>query len=109
MDLGTFSISLTVKDLAASRRFYETIGFAKIDGDDETWLMLASGDAKIGLFHAMFETNIITFNPADARTIEATLTAAGYPLLAGTEGDNGPAHFLLVDPDGNTVMFDQPD
>ncbi len=107
MDLGTFSLSLTVDDLAASRRFYETIGFTKIDGDNDSWLMLANGDAKIGLFHGMFESNIVTFNPPDARTIESALTSAGYATLAGTEGTDGPAHFLLLDPDGNTVMFDQ--
>ncbi len=107
MDLGSFSISLNVKDLAASRSFYEAIGFEKLDGDDESWLVMASGQAKIGLFHQMFETNIITFNPPDARAVEAALQAAGHEFLATTEGTDGPAHCLLLDPDGNTVMFDQ--
>ena len=107
MDVGTFSVSLAVEDLARSRAFYETIGFDTIDGDGESWVVLANGSARIGLFQGMFDTNIITFNPPDARTIEAALTNAGYAPSAPTEGDSGPTHFVVVDPDGNTVLFDQ--
>ncbi|MGB7448410.1 MAG: VOC family protein [Ornithinimicrobium sp.] len=107
MELGTFSISLAVNDLAASHRFYETIGFSTIDGDGKSWVLVANGAAKIGLFHGLLESNIITFNPPNARAIEKTLKDAGWPLVAPTEGKTGPTHFLLTDPDGNTLMFDQ--
>ena len=107
MDLGTFSISIAVKDLAVARAFYETIGFSVFDGDEESWIILQSGAAKIGLFQGMFESNIVTFNPPDARAIEAAVIAAGYEPISTTEGDTGATNFLVLDPDGNTVMFDQ--
>ena len=109
MDLGHFSISLAVKDLAASRKFYETIGFARIDGDDERWLMMASGKARIGLFQQMFEQNLITFNPSDARSIENALKDAGYAIERPSEGTEGPTHFAVRDPDGNSILVDQTD
>jgi len=107
MDLGTFSLSLAVDDLIASRAFYETIGFAVVDGDEESWVMMANGDAKIGLFQQMFDSNIVTFNPPDARAVQAALADAGYPIDVAAEGDDGPAHCVVTDPDGNAVMFDQ--
>ncbi len=107
MDLGTFSISLAVKDLSAARAFYETIGFSLVDGDEQGWVMLQSGAAKIGLFQEMFESNIVTFNPPNVREVETAAIAAGYKPIATTQGDTGPAHFIILDPDGNTVMFDQ--
>ncbi len=107
MDVGTFTISVAVKDLAAARAFYETLGFTVFDGDEESWVMMANGGAKIGLFEGMFESNIITFNPPDARAIEAAVVGAGYEIASPTDGENGPTNFLVIDPDGNTVMFDQ--
>lgn len=107
MELGSFSISLTVTDIAASLRFYETLGFDKIDGDDESWAMLKNGDALIGLFHGMFDQNMITFNPPDARSIETALKGAGFEIVAPTEGDTGPAHLVVADPDGNVILIDQ--
>ncbi len=107
MNLGTFSLSLAVKDLAASRAFYETLGFSAFDGDGEAWLMLENGAAKIGLFQGMFDSNIVTFNPPDARAIEAAMVAAGSDVVAATEGDSGPTSFVVLDPDGNQLLFDQ--
>lgn len=107
MELGTFSISLTVSDIAASRRFYETLGFEAIDGDDESWSILKNGDALVGLFQGMFDQNMITFNPPNARAIEAALVSAGFEIVAPTEGDTGPAHFVATDPDGNSILVDQ--
>jgi len=107
MNLGTFSLSLAVKDLAVSRSFDEAIGFTKIDGDETSWPMLANGDAKFGLFHGMFDSNIVTYNPPDARHIERAINDASDQPIVDTAGDAGPAHFLVLDPDGNTVMFDQ--
>ncbi|MGB7364741.1 MAG: VOC family protein, partial [Rhodococcus sp. (in: high G+C Gram-positive bacteria)] len=100
-------ISLAVRDLTASRAFYETLGFTVLDGDEQSWVLLANGAAKIGLFQGMFEKNIITFTPPDARAVERGVTGAGYALESGTEGDAGPTHFMVTDPDGNMVMFDQ--
>jgi catechol 2,3-dioxygenase-like lactoylglutathione lyase family enzyme len=109
MDLGTFSVSLSVKDIAASRKFYETLGFSAIDGHmEQGWIILENGDAKIGLFQGMFEGNILTFNPTDARGIQKTLKAAGIPLLVeADEATTGPAHLTFTDPDGNAILIDQ--
>ncbi|MEZ4482625.1 MAG: VOC family protein [Dehalococcoidia bacterium] len=121
MDLGAFSISLAVKDLAASRTFYESLGFEVTGGDAaENWLILKNGESIIGLFHGMFEKNILTFNPGltirmevlsefqDVRDIQAALKQAGLAL--GEETDpaaDGPAHITLTDPDGNPILIDQ--
>jgi lactoylglutathione lyase len=111
MNLGIFSISLTVKDIKASREFYEKLGFKKIHGDEtQNWLILESGEAKIGLFQGMFERNLMTFNPTDARAIQKHLKAQGIvPTLETDESGTGPTHFTLVDPDGNPMLFDQHD
>lgn len=122
MKLGAFSVSLSVADLTASRQFYERLGFEVTGGDaDEGWLILKNEQAIIGLFHGMFEGNILTFNPGwgqdgdptgvdftDVRDVQATLRTAGVELREATDPDGtGPAHIVLVDPDGNTVMIDQ--
>ncbi len=107
MELGTSSISLAVEDLAISRAFYEALGFAVIDGDDESWVMMANGPSKVGLFQGMFDANIITFHPPDARAIEAAVVEAGHPLVSSTEGETGPTNFMVRDPDGNMILFDQ--
>lgn len=108
MDLGNFSISLSVKDLAKTRAFYEAFGFEQIAGDaSQNWLILRNGEAKIGLFQGMFEGNMITFNPSDARGVQASLKRAGYtPETEAADGE-GPAHFAIKDPDGNLILVDQ--
>ena len=121
MNLGNFSISLTVKDVAASQAFYEKLGFSAMGGDPaQGWLIMKGPTAVIGLFHGMFGSNIMTFNPGwdadakdlaeftDVRDIQRTLKAAGLTLT--TEADettSGPAHLILSDPDGNVIMLDQ--
>lgn len=122
MDLGLFSISLTVKDLAASKAFYEKLGFVQTGGDAEAnYLIMMSGGTVVGLFHGMFEKNILTFNPGltregkpmeswtDVRELERTLRERGVEITQGTEeaGDSGPAHVVLEDPDGNPILIDQ--
>ena len=122
MKLGNFSVSLAVKDLAASRGFYEKLGFEPIGGDPEhNYLILRSGYATIGLFQGMFEKNILTFNPGwdadcntpedftDVRELQARVKARGIePTTPIEEGStSGPASFVLVDPDGNPILFDQ--
>lgn len=121
MNLGTFSVSLVVKDIVASRAFYAALGFVEVGGDlAQRWLVLQNGTATIGLFQGMFERNMLTFNPCwsaakerdpdgeDVRTIQARLAAAGIdagePIVAGT---SGAAHFMLTDPDGNPILIDQ--
>lgn len=122
LPLGAFSLSLTVKDLEASRAFYMALGFEPVAGaSGEGWAILRSGDCTIGLFQGMFERNMLTFNPGwaseeealdtfeDIRAIQARLKDAGLEI-AGTEIDpesTGPASFTVVDPDGNPVFFDQ--
>ena len=121
MELGAFSVSLAVKDLAASKSFYEKLGFEPIGGDPEhNWLILKNGDQVIGLFQGMFEKNILTFNPGwdqsgneletftDVREIQRELKNRGIAL--GTEADestSGPASLMLSDPDGNQILVDQ--
>jgi catechol 2,3-dioxygenase-like lactoylglutathione lyase family enzyme len=121
MQLGAFSVSLAVKDIAASKAFYEALGFVAIGGDvSQNWLILGNGDATIGLFQGMFEKNILTFNPGwnakceaqsnfdDVRTIQADLKARGIKLTLETDPQaQGPAHITLTDPDGNHIMLDQ--
>lgn len=120
MELGAFSVSLTVKNLAASREFYEKFGFKPLTGDGKKWLILKNGETVIGLFQGMFEKNILTFNPGwnssarklpsftDVRELQRKLKAQGVKL--STEADEtgaGPASFTAVDPDGNTILVDQ--
>ena len=121
MELGAFSISLAVKDIAASRAFYEKLGFKVFAGKQEQrWLILRNGSTVIGLFQGMFEKNSLTFNPGwdqnaqtlpsfvDVRQIQAILKAQG--LSVGHEADEsgkGPAHITLTDPDGNPILIDQ--
>lgn len=108
MNLGNFSISLTVKDLDTSRAFYESFGFEMIAGEPEqNWIILKNGDAKIGLFHGMFDENIITFNPMDARGVEKVIKEAGYKLETECTGEDGSTSFIVKDPDGNTILVDQ--
>ncbi len=121
MDLGAFSVSLSVKDLDASRGFYEKLGFKTMGGDaDQGWLILKSGDHIIGLFQGMFEGNILTFNPGwdqnasevssftDVREIQAHLKEQGVELSSEVDATtSGPGSFTLTDPDGNQIMFDQ--
>lgn len=121
MDLGAFSISLAVADLAAAREFYRKLGFEVTGGDGETWAILVNGPAIIGLFQGMFEKNIITFNPGfagpgeraadftDVRELRAKAAAAGLEIHDDHTGDSdsGPAYFTLIDPDGNPILIDQ--
>ncbi len=113
MELGTHSTSLAVKDIKASKAFYEKLGFKKLEGlgsVEEKWLIMINGDVKIGLFEGMFENNIITFNPENARANYKTLKEADVPFLmesASLHEEKGPCHFSISDPDGNQILFDQ--
>jgi len=108
MDLGKFSLSLSVKDIAASRAFYEKLSFKVVDGkQSDGWLILQSGNTYIGLFQDKFEKNLLTFNPKDVRSIEAQLKEEGIDLIEESKGDEGPAYITLIDPDGNPILFDQ--
>lgn len=120
MRLGNFSISLAVKDLAASRAFYEKLGLRPVGGDGKSYLILQNETSTIGLFQGMFERNTLTYNPGwdracntladfdDVREIQKTLKAQGItPVMAADENTAGPAFMTLVDPDGNPVLFDQ--
>jgi catechol 2,3-dioxygenase-like lactoylglutathione lyase family enzyme len=121
MELGAFSVSLSVADLDASRAFYETLGFGQVGGNaDEGWLIMRNGFAVIGLFRGMFEGNILTFNPGldvntrpldtftDVRDLQEALQDAGIELTETTDPDGeGPAYVSLRDPDGNAILIDQ--
>jgi catechol 2,3-dioxygenase-like lactoylglutathione lyase family enzyme len=121
MDLGAFSISLAVKDLAASRTFYEKFGFRVFAGNaSQNWLIMKNNDHAIGLFQGMFEKNILTFNPGwdsnaqklatftDVRELQRQLRAKGVQLQKqADESTMGPASFVAVDPDGNPILIDQ--
>ncbi len=122
LSLGTFSLSLTVQDLATSRAFYEKLGFTQFAGDPASrYLILRNGDCTLGLFQGMFERNMLTFNPGwdaqcqtppsftDVRELQKKLEEAGDVTFA-TKADpttTGPASFVVVDPDGNPILFDQ--
>ncbi|MDX1363215.1 MAG: VOC family protein [Arenibacter latericius] len=121
MELGAFSISLSVKDIEASKLFYENLGFTVFAGDlEKNYLIMKNGNSLIGLFQGMFDNNILTFNPGwdenaskldsftDVREIEKDLENKGISLVQKTgESSSGPASIVVVDPDGNTILIDQ--
>ncbi|MFD1356866.1 VOC family protein [Fictibacillus halophilus] len=121
MKLGTFSVSLTVKDIHASKEFYEKLGFTALGGNiEQNWLILKNESCVIGLFQGMFEKNILTFNPGwnenaenldsftDVRDLQKELKAKGVKMLTeADESSEGPASFMIEDPDGNPILFDQ--
>lgn len=118
--LGSFSVSLAVKDIKASREFYEKLGFSAMhDSSEQGWLIVTNGKVVIGLFQGMFENNILTFNPGwgemasplegfkDVRDIQKELKAKGLELTTEVSSERGPGHLVLSDPDGNVIMLDQ--
>ena len=121
MDLGAFSISLAVKDIEASKAFYEKLGFQVFMGDiSQNWLILKNREHTIGLFQGMFERNTLTFNPGwdshaqkldtftDVRELQRQLKAQGVDLMSeADESTTGPASFMVMDPDGNPILIDQ--
>ena len=121
MELGNFSISLAVKDIEASRKFYEKFGFQEFGGDaSQNWLIMKNGEHVIGLFQGMFEKNMLTFNPGwdsntseldnytDVREIQRRVKEQGVELTSeADESTVGPASFTANDPDGNPILFDQ--
>jgi len=121
MKLGAFSISLAVKNIAASRAFYEKLGFTAFGGNqDQRWLIMKNETTLIGLFEGMFEKNMLTFNPGwdsdaknleafdDVREIQKRLKASDVtPVAEADESTQGPAHIMVVDPDGNQILIDQ--
>lgn len=121
MELGAFSVSLTVKDVKASKEFYEKLGFIVFGGVlEENWLIMKNGDCLIGLFHGMFDKNILTFNPGwdnnaaptdpfmDVRTLQEILRKQGISFISEVAPDSeGPGSFIIEDPDGNPILLDQ--
>ena len=118
IELGQFSVSLSVKNMDDSLSFYNVLGFEVIDGghmnegfpdgEDSKWRILRSGDAVIGLFHGMFPNNIMTFNPLNVREIQKHLKSEGIDLAKEADEDGqGPDHIIIHDPDGNQFMLDQ--
>lgn len=120
MHLGNFSVSLTVKDIRASKDFYEKIGFAQVHGEvAQGWAIMKNGSAKVGLFQGMFDRNLLTFNPGwdedgnpdgisqDIRAIQSRIGKAGIDVGPAIDSAAGPANFMITDPDGNPILFDQ--
>ena len=121
MELGACSVSLTVKDIAASKSFYEKLGFQEFGGDAaQNWLIMKNGNHVIGLFQGMFENNILTFNPGwdqdantldsytDVRELQRVLKAQEVEIMSeADESTTGPASIMVVDPDGNLILIDQ--
>ena len=121
MELRNFSVSLAVKDIQASKLFYEKLGFTAFAGDQsQNWLIMKNGDRYVGLFQGMFDKNILTFNPGwdsnaqklasftDVRDLQRQLKASGVNMtVEADEGSTGPASFMIADPDGNTILVDQ--
>jgi len=121
LELGAFAVSLSVKDIVLSKSFYEKMGFKQVGGElSQNWVILRNGDTTIGLFHGMFEKNLLYFTPGwdkygasldefvDIRDIQSKLKEAGLEIDSEIEtGSSGPAFFKMVDPDGNQIWFDQ--
>ena len=121
MELGAFSVSLAVKDIEASKLFYEKLGFTVFAGNQsQNWLIMKNGEHAIGLFQGMFDKNILTFNPGwssdakqlgeftDVRELQRQLKESGVSMIVeADETSTGPASFMIADPDGNTILVDQ--
>jgi predicted lactoylglutathione lyase len=121
MQLGAFSVSLNVKDLAVSKAFYQKLGFEPFGGDEsQNWLIMKNDQHIIGLFQGMFDSNIMTFNPGwdqnaqnldnfeDVRQLQKSLKAQGLTLMSeADDSTTGPASIMLTDPDGNPILIDQ--
>ena len=121
MELGAFSVSLAVKNIEVSKEFYKKLGFSEVGGDiSQNWLIIRNGEITIGLFQGMFEKNTLTFNPGwdknatslaaftDIRDLQRQLKSQGVALLSeADENSSGPASFVVEDPDGNPILFDQ--
>ena len=121
MELGAFSISLTVKDIKASKAFYEKLGFEIFGGDEsQNWLIMKNRDTIVGLFQGMFDQNMLTFNPGwdsnaseiegftDVRDLQRKLKEQGVEMITeADESSTGPASFMIADPDGNPILVDQ--
>lgn len=121
MQLGNFSVSLNVKDIKASKAFYEKLDFKQVSGKlEQNWIVLKNGDTKIGLFQGMFDKNMLTFNPGwnsdketlkdfqDVRELQHVLKERGIKMTTeADESTKGPASFTIADPDGNPILFDQ--
>jgi catechol 2,3-dioxygenase-like lactoylglutathione lyase family enzyme len=121
VELGAFSVSLSVKDINLSKEFYENLGFSVVGGDiEQNWLILRAGGHTIGLFQGMFEHNLLTFNPGwdsdanaleaftDVRDVQRQLKSRGVGLETEVdENTSGPGSITLVDPDGNAILIDQ--
>ena len=121
MELGAFSVSLAVKDIKASRDFYARLGFEEVGGNaDENWLILRNGEHTIGLFQGMFDRNMLTFNPGwdqqcnnldtftDVRELQQAFRSQGIEItIEADESSEGPASFMVTDPDGNPILLDQ--
>lgn len=121
MELGAFSVSLAVKDIEASKLFYQKLGFTVFAGDQsQNWLIMKNGDRNIGLFQGMFDKNILTFNPGwsndaqplaeftDVRELQRQLKDGGVEFISeADDSSTGPGSFMIADPDGNTILFDQ--
>ncbi|KAB2336296.1 VOC family protein [Cytobacillus depressus] len=121
MSIGAFSVSLTVKDIKASKSFYEKLGFHVFGGNiDQNWLIMKNEDAVIGLFQGMFEKNILTFNPGwdnnaeeinpfkDVRVLQEELREKGINFIQEANlATEGPSSFMIKDPDGNLILVDQ--
>ncbi len=121
MKLGAFSVSLSVKNLKASKEFYENLGFAVFAGEmEKNYLIMKNGNSLVGLFQGMFEKNVLTFNPGwdenatkldsfkDVREIQKFIKGNGLKLIReADESSSGPASITLIDPDGNPILIDQ--
>ena len=121
MELGNFSVSLAVKDIEVSKLFYQKLGFTVFAGDQsQQWLIMKNGQHNVGLFQGMFDKNILTFNPGwdsdaqplgeftDVRELQRQLKSSGVEMITeADETSNGPASFMIADPDGNTILVDQ--
>jgi len=120
LDLGNFSLSLAVRDINASKAFYEKLGFVQVGGNvSQRWVVMKNGDTKLGLFQGMFDRNVLTFNPGrgsdgrnverfeDVRAIQRRLKSAGLDTGTDIASPSGPAYFMVTDPDGNPILIDQ--
>jgi catechol 2,3-dioxygenase-like lactoylglutathione lyase family enzyme len=111
MHYGVISPCLRVKDLAASRRFYESLGMEVIDELPGLRVVLKSGHFRLALM-TFLEENSLNFRGADVFSLHAAVSKA-LPGVEGAPWRRTPGHehgegeaWLTRDPDGNTIFFD---
>jgi catechol 2,3-dioxygenase-like lactoylglutathione lyase family enzyme len=112
---GISAITLATHDMARSVRFYRTLGFEVVRGDDTAgFTSFRAGHSYLNLIAQPPETRwswwgrVIFYHP-DVDALYAAVVAAGYrPDTPPRDAEWGERFFHLTDPDGHELSFAWP-